>query len=44
MNLSYSCILHLLFDLHEKVMVGLNDLRYAKQSEARKVYDMGDEK
>ena len=44
-NLRHSYILHLLFNLHEKVMLILNDLRmYAKRSEARKFYDMGGEK
>ena len=44
-NLKHSYILHLLFNLHEKVMLWLNDLRrYAERSEARKFYDMGGEK
>ena len=43
-NLRYSYILHLFFNLHEKVMPQLNDLRYAEQSEAKKFYDMGGEK
>ena len=43
-NLRHSYILHLLFNLHEKVMLLLNDLRsYAERSEARKFYDMGGE-
>ena len=44
-NLKHSYILHLLSNLHEKVILWLNDLRrYAEQSEARKFYDMGGEK
>ena len=44
-NLRHSYILHLLFNLHEKVIISLNDLRrYAERSEARKFYDMGSEK
>ena len=34
-------MLHLLFNLDDKVMLGLNDLRYVEQSKARKFYDMG---
>ena len=44
-NLRHSYILHLFFNLHEKVMLWLDDLRrIAKRSEARKFYDMGGEK
>ena len=43
-NLRHSYILHLFFNLHEKVMVLLNDLRYGERSEAKKFYDMGGEK
>ena len=44
-NLKHSYILHLLSNLHEKVMLWLNNLRrYAEWSEARKFYDMGGEK
>ena len=34
-NLRHSDMLHLFFNLHEKVMVELNDLRYADRSEAK---------
>ena len=34
-NLRHSDMLHLFFNLHEKVMLQLNDLRYAEQSEAK---------
>ena len=43
-NLRHSYILNLFFNLHEKVMRQLNELRYAEQSEAKKFYDMGGEK
>ena len=44
-NLRHCYILHLFFNLHEKVALCLNDLRrYAKRSKARKFYDMGGEK
>ena len=43
-NLRHSYILHLFFNLHQKVMLKLNDLRYAERSEAKKFYDMGGEK
>ena len=44
-NLRHSYILHLFFNLHEKVMLWFNDLMgYAKQSEARRFYNMGGEK
>ena len=43
-NLRHSYILHLFFNLHEKVMLQLNDLRYAEQSEAKKFYNTGGEK
>ena len=34
-NLRHSDMLHLFFNLHEKVMLQLNDLRYAEQSKAK---------
>ena len=34
-NLRHSDMLHLFFNLHEKVMLKLNDLRYAEWSEAK---------
>ena len=34
-NLRHSDMLHLFFNLHEKVMLKLNDLRYAERSEAK---------
>ena len=44
-NLRHTYILHLFFNLYEKVMLRLNDLRrYAERSKARKFYDMGGEK
>ena len=43
-NLRHSYVLHLFFNLHEKVMPQLNDLRYAERSKAKKFYDMGGEK
>ena len=43
-NLRHSYILHLFFNLHEKVMCSLNDLRYGERSKAKKFYDMGCEK
>ena len=43
-NLRHSYRLYLFFNLHEKVMLKLNDLRYAERSEAKKIYDIGGEK
>ena len=43
-NLRHSYILHLFFNLEEKVMPQMNDLRYAERSKAKKFYDMGGEK
>ena len=44
-NLTHSYILDLFFNLHEKIMLWLNDLRrYAKWSETRKFHDMSGEK
>ena len=34
-NLRHSDMLHLFFNLHEKVTLELNDLRYAERSEAK---------
>ena len=44
-NLRHSYILHLFFNLHEKVMLKLNDLKYGGRSETKKrFYDKGGEK
>ena len=44
-NLRYFCTLHPFLNVHEKVIPLIVDLRkYAKQSEARKFYDMSGEK
>ena len=42
-NLRHSYILHLFLIFMKKLCFN-NDLRYAKRSEAKKVYDMGGEK
>ena len=36
-NLRHSDMLHLFFNLHEKVILLLNDLRYAERSEAKNI-------